>query len=206
MDAWATWYAGNEVNKDLIIWGISIRWWGRIGKALQLVGAFTLTLELIGPRRLAAFDKWAIEKAFPYVIRLYARFAAVVLKSILPLMKISESLQRFSVAARAAAFMASVIVAIYAVAWVIGGSVWVNTGREITEILIALIRILWELMILYIWALGVLIMGVQMALFVPTLFTIAVARFLNHPYSKAVLTFLSIIAIVVGVFFDELTS
>ena len=83
MDVWNTWSAGKEVNKDLVIWCISIRWWGRIGKALQLIGAATLTLELIGPRRLAVFDKWATQTAFPHVVRLYARFVMVVLKSIL---------------------------------------------------------------------------------------------------------------------------
>ena len=95
IDAWSIWLTGSEVDKDLLICGMSLRWWGRIGKALQLVGAFTLMLELIGLRRLAAFDTWATEQAFPYVMRLYARFAVVVLKGILPILKMTEHLQRF---------------------------------------------------------------------------------------------------------------
>ena len=75
-----------------------------------------------------------------------------------------------------------------------------------TEIFMTVRRILWELMILYFRFLLVLIVGVQIALFVPTCFIIAVARFLNHPHAKPVLTALSIMAIVLGVFFDELTS
>ena len=148
MDVWNTWSVGKEVDKDLVIWCITIRWRGRICKAMQLCGAFTLTLELIGRRRLAVFDKWATKTAFPYVVRLYRRFVVGMLKGILPLVKMSDNLHRFSVAFRVAALITSVIVAVYAVAWVIAGSDWVDTGREIIEILMTILLIAWELMIL----------------------------------------------------------
>lgn len=54
LEAWQVWLSGQPTN-ELILWGVSIFWWGRIGKILQTVGFVTLIAEIIGPERIRAF-------------------------------------------------------------------------------------------------------------------------------------------------------
>ncbi len=63
-DAWREWAAGND-TLDLVLWGLEIRWWGRIGKMLQFAGALTVILDIVGPERLIAFGA-SLREAAPF--------------------------------------------------------------------------------------------------------------------------------------------
>lgn len=52
--AWALWLSGN-LPPNAMLWGISIFWWGRFGKMMQLVGAITILADIIGPERIRGF-------------------------------------------------------------------------------------------------------------------------------------------------------
>ncbi|MCG5464853.1 hypothetical protein MED01_003112 [Micromonospora sp. MED01] len=45
------WIAGKETS-DIHIFGLSMIWWGRVGKLLQFLGGLVVILDLIGPERL----------------------------------------------------------------------------------------------------------------------------------------------------------
>lgn len=53
-EAWSAWFAG-DINKASVLWGVELFWWGRIGKALQLVGGLTIVAEIIGADALRKF-------------------------------------------------------------------------------------------------------------------------------------------------------
>jgi hypothetical protein len=50
-EAWHNWLSGH-LDPELSLWGIRLFWWARIGKILQIVGAVTVVVDIIGPRRL----------------------------------------------------------------------------------------------------------------------------------------------------------
>lgn len=52
--AWKLWLTG-DLPSDVMIWGVSIFWWGRIGKIMQFVGAITIVADIIGPERIRDF-------------------------------------------------------------------------------------------------------------------------------------------------------
>ena len=51
IEAWRIWFSG-DLADDILLWGISILWWERIGKLMQVVGAVTILAEIIGPQRI----------------------------------------------------------------------------------------------------------------------------------------------------------
>ncbi|HEY9621732.1 MAG TPA: hypothetical protein V6C78_15330 [Crinalium sp.] len=53
-DAWAAWMSGH-LSAHSTIWGVSIFWWGRIGKIMQVVGAGTIIADIIGPEKIRSF-------------------------------------------------------------------------------------------------------------------------------------------------------
>lgn len=54
VDAWVLWLSGH-LSPDLMIWGVSIFWWGRLGKIMQAIGAITIIADIIGPEKIRAF-------------------------------------------------------------------------------------------------------------------------------------------------------
>lgn len=54
VEAWALWLAGN-LPPNAMLWGISIFWWGRFGKMMQLIGGITIIADIIGPERIRGF-------------------------------------------------------------------------------------------------------------------------------------------------------
>jgi hypothetical protein len=52
--AWTQWQLG-RLPDELILWGQTIRWWARIGIIVQLVGALTIIVEIIGPAKIRAY-------------------------------------------------------------------------------------------------------------------------------------------------------
>jgi hypothetical protein len=206
IDVWNTWSAGKEVDKDLVIWCVSIRWWGRIGKGLAVWGAVTLLLDWIGSNKLAAFDKYTTKKLFPRVLRLYARFAVAMLNSILPIVRMTDSMQRFSVALRVAVIFAAIVAVVYLTAWVVAGSGWRDVAGEVVGAFLAMLGIIWHLVILYIQALGLLVIGAQVTFFIPALYVIMLARLLVHRNAKTILRGISLFTIVMGAFLNVLTS
>lgn len=48
LEAWRLWGQGSQLE-SATLWGLSLLWWGRIGKLLQFAGALTVVLDLIGP-------------------------------------------------------------------------------------------------------------------------------------------------------------
>jgi hypothetical protein len=48
---WSSWWAGRS-TQNLYVLGLSMLWWGRIGKYLQFLGGLTVVLDIVGPERL----------------------------------------------------------------------------------------------------------------------------------------------------------
>jgi len=48
-EAWHQWWLIGEV-KDLQLYGMSILWWGRIGKIVQFFSALAIVVEIVGPK------------------------------------------------------------------------------------------------------------------------------------------------------------
>lgn len=44
-----------RLSSHSTIWGVSIFWWGRLGKMMQFVGAATIIADIIGPERIRQF-------------------------------------------------------------------------------------------------------------------------------------------------------
>lgn len=53
-DAWTSWLSGH-LSPNATIWGVSIFWWGRIGKIMQVIGAITIIADIIGPEKIRKF-------------------------------------------------------------------------------------------------------------------------------------------------------
>jgi hypothetical protein len=54
VEAWALWLTGH-LSPHATIWGVSLFWWGRLGKMMQFVGAFTIIADIIGPEKIRRF-------------------------------------------------------------------------------------------------------------------------------------------------------
>lgn len=54
VEAWTRWLSG-ELSPHVTIWGVSIFWWGRLGKIMQFVGAITIVADIIGPEKIRRF-------------------------------------------------------------------------------------------------------------------------------------------------------
>jgi hypothetical protein len=54
VEAWGKWASG-ELAEEALLWGMSILWWGRIGKLTGFAAALAIIAEIIGPERLRAF-------------------------------------------------------------------------------------------------------------------------------------------------------
>jgi len=52
-EAWRDWSAGVPVRFEMF--GLSLLWWGRIGKLLEFFAALTIIADIIGPVKLRAF-------------------------------------------------------------------------------------------------------------------------------------------------------
>jgi hypothetical protein len=55
--AWQLWFGGQTLDGDWLLWGLQIRWWGRIGQIVQLVSALAIFAEIVGAERLQAFGR-----------------------------------------------------------------------------------------------------------------------------------------------------
>ncbi|HEY9699447.1 MAG TPA: hypothetical protein V6D10_19470 [Trichocoleus sp.] len=54
VQAWTLWLSGH-LSSHATIWGVSIFWWGRLGKMMQFVGAITIIADIIGPEKIRRF-------------------------------------------------------------------------------------------------------------------------------------------------------
>jgi hypothetical protein len=56
LEAWSAWSSGGNISQQ-ILWGISIQWWGRVGKFMQLLAGLTIVAEIVGSERLRHFGQ-----------------------------------------------------------------------------------------------------------------------------------------------------
>lgn len=54
IEAWKIWLAG-DLPTNTVLWGISMLWWERIGKLMQVLGAATIIADIIGPEKIRRF-------------------------------------------------------------------------------------------------------------------------------------------------------
>ncbi|PSN17972.1 hypothetical protein C7271_14950 [filamentous cyanobacterium CCP5] len=54
IEAWSIWLSG-DLPDSTLLWGISILWWERIGKIMQVLGATTIIADIIGPEEIRKF-------------------------------------------------------------------------------------------------------------------------------------------------------
>jgi hypothetical protein len=47
VQAWEYWASGRPDNGCLVLWGMSLRWWGRIGQIVAFTGSLLLVAELV---------------------------------------------------------------------------------------------------------------------------------------------------------------
>jgi hypothetical protein len=55
-ETWHNWRSGH-LDPELVLWGIRLLWWARVGKILQIIGAVTVLVDIIGPRKLRRMGK-----------------------------------------------------------------------------------------------------------------------------------------------------
>lgn len=51
------WLSGRKVDDNLVVLGLEMIWWGRIGKVLAFLGGGTIILDIIGPERVTEWSK-----------------------------------------------------------------------------------------------------------------------------------------------------
>ena len=47
VQAWEYWASGSPDNECLVLWGLSLLWWGRIGQLVAFTGSLLLVAELV---------------------------------------------------------------------------------------------------------------------------------------------------------------
>ena len=47
VQAWEYWASGRPDNECLVLWGLSLRWWGRIGQLVAFIGSLLLVADLV---------------------------------------------------------------------------------------------------------------------------------------------------------------
>jgi len=55
-EAWSLWFNG-QPTENLRMWGQPMLVWGRVGKSLQVIGALTVIIDIIGPVRIQRFGE-----------------------------------------------------------------------------------------------------------------------------------------------------
>ncbi|MGK7897626.1 MAG: hypothetical protein AB4372_29430 [Xenococcus sp. (in: cyanobacteria)] len=76
IEVWKIWFEGSSLD-GITLWGISMRWWARIGLLAQYFGALTIIVEVIGPDRLNEFGK---NLKTPFSIKQLWKFALDTIK------------------------------------------------------------------------------------------------------------------------------
>jgi hypothetical protein len=54
LEAWSLWLSG-DLSSNAVLLGISILWWGRLGKLMEFVGGATIIADIIGPEKIRRF-------------------------------------------------------------------------------------------------------------------------------------------------------
>lgn len=75
IDVWKLWFSGEE-TKDYILWGWKLLYWGRLGKIIQLISAFTIITDIVGVDRLQRFgdsmrNQFSLDVTIRYFRRLF---------------------------------------------------------------------------------------------------------------------------------------
>ena len=47
IQAWEYWASGRPDNGCLVLWGLSLRWWGRIGQLVTFTGSLLVVADLV---------------------------------------------------------------------------------------------------------------------------------------------------------------
>lgn len=56
--AWQLWSQNADIANSTLLWGLSVRNWGRIGKCMQALAAFAVLLDIIGAPAVRRFGDW----------------------------------------------------------------------------------------------------------------------------------------------------
>jgi hypothetical protein len=56
LDAWSVWIAGSK-TEALPLWGSTVIWWGRAGKAAEFAAGLAIIAEIIGTERLRSYGR-----------------------------------------------------------------------------------------------------------------------------------------------------
>jgi hypothetical protein len=201
IDAWRTWYAGNDVGKDLIIWGMSLRWWNRIAHLMQLWTMLVVLLEVIGRERFIRFEAWAIETALPYAIRLYKRFAVFMIDLVRPFVRFVDRSKRPSVLLRISVVITIIVFVPHLAAQMTYGPEGTAAVAAVFKAVLLVADVIWRLTILYLQGLVLLSVAGPLVLFAPTIFVIVLSRLLAHRYAGNVLRISTVVVFVVGLHF-----
>jgi hypothetical protein len=54
LGAWELWFQA-RLNEDAVLWGLTILWWGRLGKLAEFFGAALIVADIIGPEKLRVY-------------------------------------------------------------------------------------------------------------------------------------------------------
>jgi hypothetical protein len=70
VEACSNWW-DQQLNPSCQLWGISVLWWGRVGKLLSAAGLAAVIVEIIGPKKLGEWGnelgKWSQALKSPYM-------------------------------------------------------------------------------------------------------------------------------------------
>ncbi len=200
-DLWQEWASGNS-TLGFELWGVEMVWWGRIGKILQLVGALTVLVEVVGTERLLRTGA-ALREATPFtgmIDRVSRRWEPVWLW-------VRERAGRASVASRTTASGGAARLRAASLA-----HVWWRLAVAALFVLVALAFASWAWLIVLVAVAGGLALLVLAALLsglgwlVATLVIRPLAWLISRPALDAWVKVVAVALVVVGVHFDLLAS
>ncbi len=200
-ELWREWASGNS-TLEFELWGVEMVWWGRIGKILQLLGALTVLVEVVGTERMLRTGE-ALQQATPFrgmVDRVSRRWQPVWVW-------VRERAGRATAASRSTAAGGA--------AQVRGASlahVWWRLGIALLFVVVALLFASWAwLLVLAAVAGGLALIGLAALLsalgwVVAVGFIRPAAWLISRPALDAWVKVVAIALVVAGVHFDLLAS
>ncbi len=200
-DLWREWASG-ESTLGFELWGLEMVWWGRIGKMLQLLGALTVLVELVGTERMLRTGE-TLRQAAPFtgMVDRVARRWQPVWRWVRERAGRATAASRSTASGSAAQLRAASLV-----------HVWWRLGIALVFVVIALLFASWAWLIVLAAVAGGLALLALAAVLSALGWLVAVALvrpaawLISRPALDAWVKVIAIALVVVGVHFDLLAS
>ena len=208
-EAWTLWFS-NQLTSDATIWGVSLLWWGRLGKILQFVGGVTVVAEIIGPHRIRAFGQSLHTRITRRTVGSFVRNGIEWYKLHVKFFFVSKqgSTEEAELLAKAETYGASSINTLLTLAFLIYTVVriWGEFGLVVGTIFVAVSLIIYNGVVCPLITLLLIASGAIIGLLVDVILIEPIAWVLERPSLDRIAKLSGLIFFIVGFHFDLLTS